>query len=228
MTKNVYIYFHICTLNNWEYFSMLLYNAIINSGLINIITKINVVVLGTQVDRVKELLNNEKVNIIFHDEITQFYERPCLLLMREHALKEDCIFLYIHSKGIGHGDKQNILDWINQLLYFNIERHTDCLKLLETVDTCGVDLQTVYDDGWGAGPINPHYCGNFWWANSYHIKELPDTIPGSYIAPEMWIGRKVNAKMGCLWHSRTNHYNLCYPKELYVDKTDYFEYIVEK
>ena len=217
-----YIYFHICTLGPWKIVVNRLYQKIINSGLIDIVEKINVVVLGNAVDQVKKLLAHPKVNIIYTSRNTGIYERKCLSLLQDHANKEDCRFMYIHSKGITKRDI-GINDWIELLIYFNIEQHQQCIKGLEQFDTVGVNINTAPKNILRNATVKDpnksyHYSGNFWWANSDYVRTLSKTIGPKYLDPELWIGGGNKKTMLSLWQSGINHYNHRYPRSIYEGK----------
>lgn len=83
--------------------------------------------------------------------------------------------LYFHSKAMTAHDKffermnvekykQNVY-WRHYLNWGALEKWRDCVKALDNYDMAGVNYRTH--------PI-PHYSGSFWWANSSHIRRLPD------------------------------------------------------
>ncbi len=218
-----YIYFHICTLGPWKTVVHELFQRVISSGLIDVVEKVHVVVLGVA-DEVKQALDHPKVTIVFNSKDNSIYERKCLSLLREHADRENCRFLYIHSKGISKR-AIGITDWIELLTYFNIEQHQQCIQELEHFDTVSVNINSA--EGWvlkrDATEQDPakayHYSGNFWWANSEYIKTLSKTIGPKYIDPELWIGGGEKKNMLSLWQSGINHYTHRYPRTTYVGKT---------
>ena len=102
---------------------------------------------------------------------------------------ESAKVLYIHTKGVTTPNNPCISDWRKYMSYFLIEKYDDCLNALKTVDACGVD--------WQEHP-EPHFSGNFWWANASYINKLPsiETISNPANRPtltlrhqaEFWIG----------------------------------------
>ena len=85
-----------------------------------------------------------------------------------------------------------------------LEQWSHCEKALDTHDVAGGDYHVT---------PSPHYCGNFWWATSDHIKQLPDPLDKSWwsklqetttdewikrapvrMYDEMWIGARENIK----------------------------------
>ena len=126
--------------------------------------------------------------------------------------------LFGHCKGIIKRDNNSIYerqdDWRKLMCYFNITKYIDCIKILETYETCGVNYLT--------GSKN-HYSGGYFWANAEYIKSLQK--PSEYICQnqksrydaEMWIGMNLK-KPYSMHQSNVNHYEQRYPKEKYEDK----------
>lgn len=87
----------------------------------------------------------------------------------------DYNILYLHTKGVSsyyNNVSQNVIDKHKQYYYWRqlmnwgvLEKWKDCVDALETHDTAGCN-HLIY-------PSN-HYCGNFWWTKSSHIRNLPD------------------------------------------------------
>ena len=103
---------------------------------------------------------------------------------------------------------------MQNLNYFNIEKWEDNIKNLETYDICGINYikNPKFDPTKNLGKKGPlvplrlknlgynnasHYKGNFWWANSCHIKKLKkpsdlvldDNYRGHQrLIAEFWIG----------------------------------------
>jgi hypothetical protein len=210
--KPIYIYFHICTIGNWQEIVSKLFNKVRDTGLLDKIQRIFVTVLGSELNKVREILNHPKIFITFNSTYTHFYERKCLLRLREHAEYEDFYALYIHSKGVTRPQTNEINDWINLLMYFLIDQHIECIKKLANYDTCGVDLNTAGAQFLKASASNTnvnqsvHYSGNFWWANSTYLRRLPIVIGPKYLDPELWIGAIMKKNMVSLWQSHMDHY----------------------
>ena len=88
------------------------------------------------------------------------------------------LYYYLHTKGIRHFGKKyeySVVDWIESMLYWNIELWEEAVSKLQTYETYGCHYN------------NLHYAGNFWWSTAEHIKKLSDQIPDYYTAPEDWI-----------------------------------------
>jgi len=212
---NIYIYIHICCINNWKNIFFKLYSSIKTSGLYNIIKgiKCNVLSLNNiDLDFFNDL-NDSKIEILGIHKNFELYETPTINLLYDHSLKEDFYVLYIHTKGVKHNDKNiNVLDWINYLIYFNIQKYDICIKSLIDYDTVGVNLYKGDENT----PI--HYSGNFWWSKSEYIKKLEKCIYTKYISPEVWLTEKNIGRYLSLWNSNINHYNERYEEHNYIEK----------
>ena len=215
--ENIQIYFHICMISNWKPVIEKSLKLIESSGLLKIVTNINIVCLGSseELNKLKSIIdNNPKCVLRKHDTNVGLYERATLNVLYDDCEKSGDNFkaLYFHSKGItrkkGTYDYNNIEDWVNYLHYFNIERFRECIFMLDRSDVCGVNLITI---------PKLHYSGNFWWANSNYIKTLEREIDDNYLDPEMWVCSS-NPIAVTLWQADIFHYEIPYPAHKYVDK----------
>ena len=204
----MYIFIHVCAISNYRSAFMKLMNSIKSSNLYNLTTKIYVVVLGT-FDITDEMYKDPKLEVIYNTENTRVYERVTLNFMRQHALKheENQKYLYLHTKGLKYnGLQDNVNDWIDLMLYYLVKNHETCIRMLEQYDACGLNFL--------CNP-HPHFSGNFWWANSFHIKKLPHLQNYDwYHESEMWLCY-CNGSYVTLHQSKVNHYLTRYPASLY-------------
>jgi hypothetical protein len=201
--RNIVGYFHICQKKGWQKSFDLIFSKIKSSGLYNATIEINIGIVnnvGYVIDDIR--LNDPKFKIILCNPEEE-YERPTLYYMRIYAdvYPADYCYWYVHSKGIRHwgGPSESfVIDWINFMLYWNIEKWKLAVKILETYDTYGCNA---------IGRL--HYSGNFWWTNASHLKHLPVHIGDYYTGPEDWICIK-NDKMFNIYSSGLEghgHYN---------------------
>jgi len=219
----IYIYLHICCVNNWgDVLRDLLYK-IHDSGLYTEIEKIKCCILGDPSSHIHLLNNDPKIEIMDTHSNIHLCEPFTINHLYEHAKKSSEPFyaLYLHTKGVRHnGQNPNVLDWVNYLCYFNIYHYPKCLDALNAkFSTVGVNLQ-----------LSPkiHYSGNFWWANSEYIKRLDTCYLSSYNAPEFWITEKQNGNYACLYQSDVNHYHDAYPPSKYLGKDIVLKYMPVK
>lgn len=140
------------------------------------------------------ILKINKFEIVYVGK-SEEYERPTLLHMRKSSESEDCKYFYLHTKGIRHFGtnlEQYVLDWINFMLFWNIENWRLAIETLNSFHTYGCN-----DNG-------DHYSGNFWWAKSSHIQNLPSSIGPLYTDPEFWI-QIVRKNKFCVYSSDLDH-----------------------
>lgn len=119
--------------------------------------------------------------------------------------------LYIHTKGATKPDNQEVRAWRMYMEYFLMSQYRECLVLLDTHDTVGVELQDE--------PVM-HYSGNFWWARGDYIKRLKMPIGSNYNDHEFWLLSQSNNYTPiayCLSDTPLNLYTNRYVPELYVD-----------
>ena len=167
-TLPIYIYFHICCINNWKEIVTNLFFKIRNSGLCHLIKEIKCVILGDYYNSITE----PKMNIIFQSTIVELAEKVTINLLYDDCINstEEFNILYIHSKGINHFNgkfQKNVYDWVEYLCYFNIYNFQLCLNELNTCDAIGVNLHKAMNID-----VPLHYSGNFWWSKSSHVRKL--------------------------------------------------------
>ena len=216
--QNIIGYFHICQKEGWKKSFDLIFPVIKSSGLYDATNEIRIGIVnesGTHIIE-DERLNDPKFNIIFCKSCDE-YERPTLYHMRIHADVDqgNNLYWYVHSKGISHFGKSNescIIDWINYMLYWNIEKWKIAIVILSQYDTYGCNEIK-----------NLHYSGNFWWTKSSHLKDLPVFIDSYYTAPEDYICKKRDklfnihscGLQGC------GHYQYNYSRDNYIIPYDF-------
>ena len=158
-----------------------------------------------------------KYNITNETHDIKKCEFPTLDKIWEDSQTEKFKVLYLHTKGVTHDENDEYFtNWIRHLSYFNIEKWEDRIKNLDNYDTSGlnyiinpkenknklvrqsirmIEKSSEYERA-------KHYKGNFWWANSHHIKKLKKSsdlvLDGNYLKrrwiAEFWIGgNKPNA-----------------------------------
>jgi len=193
------IYFHIATVGKYQEVFDEIYSQILESNLIDEVNLINLCIVGEGELNVP----SHKKMIIYKDPYIETGEFFTLNLIKKFSdsVDENCRVLYIHTKGVTTPNNLCIDDWRRYMTYFNVNQHQKCFDQLDEYDSCGVDL--VKEPA-------IHYSGNFWWANSSYIKQLPniDEIKFPKIPPklsirhncEFWIGMG-NGKLKSLWNS---------------------------
>jgi hypothetical protein len=208
------IYFHICQKGDWKRSFTMIFNKIKESGLYDAVDEIRCGIVNDTGTLLSDtLLNDPKINII-HTGYSHEYERPTLLHMKNNA-QSNTKYLYCHTKGLqwfGTYNEPFVLDWINLLIYWNIEKWRDAVVELDSYDTYGCNFlkKNVYPD---------HYSGNFYWVTSNHLSKLNKTIDSQYHAPEFWIFNTTEPYTYCNAYSSGleagAHYSTPHPPHLY-------------
>ena len=200
-----FCYIHSCTLANkgtkrLEH----LINTLIASKLIDQLAKIVILNIGIPISG--QL--GDRFEVDNYSDNPRLYEIPTINRIRNHPINQP--ILYIHTKGISYNDDyQQENDWIDMMLYFLINRSTDCLEHLKTVDVVGCNYSSE---------PRPHFSGNFWWANAEYLRRLPK-LPESgdnKMDAEMWLFQ-ANPKYYQIHSSGINHFVERYPPERYVN-----------
>jgi hypothetical protein len=107
---------------------------------------------------------------------TSISESHTLKKIWNDSQTEDMQVLYFHAKAItstlnnlivpGRMSKyRNRYKWRQFMNWGVLTMWKECVDALATHDTAGVDYRNN---------VYPHYSGNFWWANSSHLRMLPD------------------------------------------------------
>jgi tetratricopeptide (TPR) repeat protein/predicted O-methyltransferase YrrM len=227
LKDNIAIFYHLYQINDWTKLYQEQINSLIVSGLYEKCDFIHIGINGDQelpfvLDKMKVSYNENK--ILEANTLNSLWdfcnENP------HHKV------LYFHSKGVTHLNNNHCQyttnAWRIYLEYFVINKWEDCIRDLNEYDCvgsewmeysvlCDPDTQEYVEE------INPHYSGNFWWANASYIKKLDlnfiyneDRGHGRYQS-EFWIGTKnPNYKS---YHNSGRHflYDFNYSPNYYMD-----------
>jgi hypothetical protein len=202
--KNVcpkrYIFIHSCNLHGSSMLEYLLKNVDLNKG----IEKIFINNIGPPIQT-----TFEKIEITNYSENTNLFEIPTINKMKQFSMDNpNCYILYLHTKGVSYNYQNEFVnDWINLMLHFLTKK--DASNLLHYYDTIGCNyLQNE--------KVLPHWSGNFWWARSNYLRDLPflDEKVIDKFSAELWLFKN-KPQYYELHHSGVNHYQERYPKEFF-------------
>lgn len=177
---NIIGYFHICQDRNWERSFDLIMNTIKKSGLYDACKEIRVGIVNTSSTVIPDHRLQESKLRLVKTGFSQEYERATLLHMHESSVEDpaNTVYFYVHSKGLRHfgtSREAKVIEWIQDLLHWNIVKWKDAILSLQ------------YHDTYGCNYNNTHYAGNFWWATRNHMQSLPSHIASYYTAPEDYV-----------------------------------------
>lgn len=136
-----------------------------------------------------------------------------------NKLSDSDYIFYFHTKGaskLNDSNYQNIEDWRNLMMYFNVEKVNDVFAIFQRTkyNTFGCEFDTTISG-------IRFYSGNFWWAKSDYIKtiNLNDVNRKRFDAELNFIQRGENWKPYSIFNSKPNvglsHYMEGFPKEKY-------------
>jgi len=206
VNSNIVGYIHVCQKEGWKRSFDILMDSIKISKLYDNVDEIRIYVVNNESGLIDDdRFNDNKFKVIYLGKSDQ-YERPTLLHLRNASFTdpENTKYFYLHTKGLRQFNTKNekvTLDWINNMLDCNIINWKNAVSKLDTFDTFGCNYNDL------------HYSGNFWWATNSHIRQLPDSIPDDYIAPENWVLLK-NDNMFCQNNCGKN-YKALYTEDMY-------------
>ena len=161
MNKKIYIFYHICAIDDYENIIKEQFNLIKSSGLLDNVEKIYYGLLGN-ITNIDHIVKHDKLEQLYHSTNIELFEIPTINELFNFSKNNDSYILYIHTKGVTrriyngiHGQKY----WRELMNYWNIEKYKECLKLLDKgFITVGINL------------LGDHYSGNFWWASTDFLK----------------------------------------------------------
>jgi hypothetical protein len=195
---------HIAQLEHWEKSFHILISALKESTLYDNLEKIHLIVTSPSQMYSSPYFNSEKI-IVYRAGHSAQYERPALLFAQTLS---DAKILYLHTKGerwFETSSEQNVRDWIDLMLHWNVYKWKDAVKALDQYDTYGCNFVAT----------PKHYSGNFWWATSAHLQTLPKSIGGDHNDPKYWIHTNPKGKYFSAFQSGLEgmgHYNSPFPE----------------
>jgi len=198
----IYGFIHCYAVNNWRWILREQIRLIQNSQLSRITAQVVVTIVDPK-SRLRHLQitlpSNFTVNVIQAKECSplelELGEGLTLKQLHSRAGQEDCLVWYIQGKGVTwyyHQWYPDIANWRYLCEYFTLTQYQACVDALQSgqYDACG--------PLWNPNASWPHFSGNFWWADSRYIAQLPDIVSYSEhfvrqfknrrLAAEAWVG----------------------------------------
>ncbi len=183
------IFFHVYLKSGYSRILIDKFKKFKSSGLYEKANKIYLTLFG-DIEIHSEFLNDFKdmypkieyaviANAVFNNEPDTLN----LMIKKANEYTENTPMLYLHTKGLSYSNldlKKNVEAWVRYLDLYVINKWEECVDSLKENDAAG-----------GFYVEDPkHFQGNFWWANSDYIKNLPkitnENLSG-YHRGEFWI-----------------------------------------
>jgi hypothetical protein len=208
-------FIHSCNLENvglgrLEY----LIKRLENSKCIDILENVYIINIGIPINT----NYGDKYIIVNYDSDPTLYEAPTINKIQEFSSNNDNFnILYIHTKGIRYSsNNQKENDWIDLMLYFLLDKHTECIeKLNECYDAVGCNYYKIQFFNW---KVPPHFSGNFWWGTSNYLKtidKLNESLRDRNVC-EYWLFKK-DPIYHSMYNSNIDHFHSSYPSNLYTN-----------
>lgn len=183
------IFFHVYLKSGYSRILIDKFKKFKSSGLYEKANKIYLTLFG-DIELNSEFLNELKEmypkieygvisNAVFNNEPDTLN----LMIKKANEYTENTPMLYLHTKGLSYANpdlKKNVEAWVRYLDLYVINKWEECVDSLKENDAAG-----------GFYVEEPkHFQGNFWWANSDYIKNLPKITNenvSQYHRGEFWI-----------------------------------------
>jgi hypothetical protein len=183
------IFFHVYLKSGYSRILIDKFKKFKNSGLYASTNKIYLTLFG-DVETSSEFLNDLKdmypkieFSVITNASFNNEPDTLNLMIKKANEYETNTPMLYLHTKGLSHthpDTKRNVEAWVRYLDLYVIKEWERCVKALENNDAAG-----------GFYVEEPkHFQGNFWWANSDYLKNLPKITTENYAElnrGEFWI-----------------------------------------
>lgn len=226
------VYVHIAILGNYKDFLKTIISRFASSGLYEYTEKIHLCFLGDISSVDLSGIHGDKYHILHVGDDVLKCEFPTIQQIWLDSQENDFDILYLHSKGVTRNNCQYISDWVDYLLYFNVDLWFNRVIDLKNCDVSGVNLngdannKTNNPETWGIENPPLHYSGNFWWSKTSHIRSLPEPM-GTYLPCreylkfrhmcEMWVCQNEDAIYYESHNSKVNHYCELYKRQNYIN-----------
>ena len=181
----------------------------------------------TDVKTITDICGTEKIKFVSISSDAQRYEFPALQFIKEKSAEENCLFYYFHTKGVSYHAKKN-----GDKEFTRYKRYMEAWReMMEyfIFDKWQVAVNALLDgyDAYGCFRMPPPpqrfrmFAGNFWWARSGYIKQLPELndpekLKDRYYAEE-WIYLKIQRPYSA-FDTVVDPYYVEIPRCIYQDK----------
>jgi len=187
--NDIKVFYHLACMYKWEEVFREQMEQLYKNGF----RQINLSMLGEQEDLInaKSILARSGITIetLYYDKDLTCFETPALQAIEEWAKTSNGYVLYLHSKGVSSPEDNTKMKWRRLMMQELVENWEYCMGQLLKYDVVGVN--------WRDMPPISHFCGNFWYASSRHVRKLA-AFTKYYENPHYKIWDKINDKrLGC-------------------------------
>jgi hypothetical protein len=165
--KKIAIFYHVLQTGNWVSIFEEQLVKLQQSGLYDAADYIHIGVNGNE--HIPWLM--PKVNRIRRNPNVHLEADTMVDMWNFCKANPDYRVLYIHAKGVTHGDNPCIIAWRRYLEHFVIGKWKTCVEKLSAYDCVGTEWENDAHIG-DTKAFLPCYAGNFWWANAEYINKL--------------------------------------------------------
>ncbi len=166
------IFFHVYLKSGYSRILIDKFKKFKSSGLYDSANKIYLTLYGDIelnsefLNELKEMYPKIEYGVISNATFNNEPDTLNLMIKKANEYENNTPMLYLHTKGLSYTDsnlKKNIDAWVRYLDLYVINKWEECVESLKDNDAAG-----------GFYVEDPkHFQGNFWWANSDYIKNLP-------------------------------------------------------
>ena len=183
------IFFHVYLKSGYSRMLIDKFKKFKSSGLYEKANKIYLTLFGDIelnsefLNELKEMYPKIEYGIISNAVFNNEPDTLNLMIKKANEYEQNTPMLYLHTKGLSYANpdlKKNVEAWVRYLDLYVINKWEECVDSLKENDAAG-----------GFYVEDPkHFQGNFWWANSDYLKNLPKITPENYSSlnrGEFWI-----------------------------------------
>ena len=167
------IFFHVYLKSGYSRILLDKFKKFQKAGLYEKANKIYLTLFGDDISlhseflaELKDVYSKIEYAVIVNQEFGNEADTLNFMLKKAKEYDNNTPMLYVHTKGVSYMNpyiKKNIDAWVRYLDLYVINKWEECVESLNDNDAAG-----------GFYVENPkHFQGNFWWANSDYLKNLP-------------------------------------------------------
>ena len=208
------IFFHVYLKSGYSRILIDKFKKFKSSGLYDSANKIYLTLYGDIefnsefLNELKDMYSKIEYGIVSNAVFNNEPDTLNLMLKKANEYESNTPMLYLHTKVLSYTNpdvKKNVEAWVRYLDLYVINKWKECVESLKDNDSAG-----------GFYVEEPkHFQGNFWWANSDYIKNLPKLTPDNienYNRGEFWILSQTDKVYPLSGVTPVNMYQNCYCK----------------